>query len=643
MENNLLPGPQGRIPNMYEVDKERHTESYITAVRGQYNKNIKTIPVDDTKDAYQMRAFSPLLRDEPTEPIEKFKYTIAELERYRNDPFWRTLRWLLFILFWLLWILMFLIAILIVILSPSCVPKMVPNWWQNAVAYQIWTPSFQDSDGSGVGDLIGLISRLENLRRLGVQVIWLNPFLLSDDFNDAIQDHLAVDSKLGINDDAYRLIDVIHDKEMKVVINLPVSTTSKNHDWYRRSSQSSLEEYANFSDYYHWRKGEKDSSFMSKHKNISYMHYENRSDWPILNWQSGSVHQDMFNIMSYWIDKNIDGFYLSGIEYLARIKSGTVADWSRIIDILRDIRNHVDTYVEKNPVTKSKHIVLFAARDNANEDEKKELILSGLDSVINYELGNIGKDNRICHLTEGNVAGCIHEILTELVQFHAANNISALWEFGNPQLSRIASRIKSQQQAELLTMLQLFLPGTNSIYYGDEIGMVDLPITKSVPVQRGAMQWDDSVNAGFSSAESSVIPVHPNFTNNNWARQYGSQRSHLKTFQRMARLRKADETLIFGGIIIGQLINSSFTVIRYPNNENALTGNIYLGAFNFGKGDTILPIRESNIMKNKELHQAMIIASSSNAEQYYYRQLIDLSNGTVTVAPQQGVIYKIIF
>ncbi|VDO63877.1 unnamed protein product [Onchocerca flexuosa] len=158
-----------------------------------------------------------------------------------------------------------------------------------------------------------------------VLVIWLNPFLLSDDFNDAIQDHLTVDSKLGTNDDAYELIDAIHDKEMKVVVNLPVSTTSKNHDWYRRSSQASLEENANFSDYYHWRKAEKDSPFMSRHKNISYMHYENRSDWPILNWQSGFVHQDMFNIISYWIDKDIDGFYLSGIEYLARIKSGTVA------------------------------------------------------------------------------------------------------------------------------------------------------------------------------------------------------------------------------------------------------------------------------------------------------------------------------
>uniref|UniRef100_A0A0R3RS05 Aamy domain-containing protein n=1 Tax=Elaeophora elaphi TaxID=1147741 RepID=A0A0R3RS05_9BILA len=645
MEDSLLPGPLGKTPRMYEVDKERHTESYITAVRGNNPKDERRTPVDEMKDGFQMRPSVPLLEDEParaTKPQDKFRYTIAEMERYRNDPFWKTLRWLLFILFWLLWILMFVIAVLIVIFSPSCAPRAVPNWWENANIYQIWTPSFQDSDGNGIGDFIGLTNRLENLRRSGVQVVWLNPFLHSDDFNDAVQDYLTVDPKLGINDDAYKLIDTIHDKEMKIVISLPLSTTSKKHDWYRRSSQASLEEYASYADYYHWWKVAEDNSFISKYRNVSYMHYENQPDWPILKWQSSSVRENMFKIMSYWIDKGIDGFYLSGIEYLARMKSGSAADWPHIIDILRDIRNHVDTYVEGSPDIKSKHIVLFAARDNAGEDEKKELVLSGLNSVINYELGSIGKDNRVCHFTEGNIAGCIHEILTELVQFHAANNISAMWELGNPQLSRIASRVKSQQQAEMLTMLQLLLPGTISIYYGDEIGMVDLPTEKLVPVQRGAMQWDDSANAGFSSANLSSIPVHPDFADNNWAKQYDSQRSHLKTFQKMARLRKRDETFSFGRTIIGPLMNSSFTVIRYVKDENTRTGNTYLGAFNFGTTDIVLQVQESDV-GNEELHQAMIMGFSSNANQYYYRQVIDLSSGTVTIPPEQGVVFKFSF
>ncbi|KAL3994876.1 Alpha amylase catalytic domain family protein [Acanthocheilonema viteae] len=645
MEDALLPGPREKIPRTYEVDKERHTESYITAVRGNNLKDEKRTLMDEIKDNFHMLPSASLLKDESATSTKRteFRYTIAELECYKNDPFWKTLRWLLFVLFWLLWILMFLIAVLIVILSPGCAPKAAPNWWENANVYQIWTPSFQDSDENGIGDFVGLINRLENLRRLGVQVIWLNPFLHSDDFNDAVQDHLIVDSKLGTNDDVYKLIDAIHDNGMKIVISLPVSTTSKNHDWYRRSSQANLKEFANYSNYYHWWKDAEDNPFMSKNKNISYMHYENRPDWPVLNWQYGPVQENMFKIMSYWIDKDIDGFYLSGIEYLARMKSGSLADWARIVDILRDIRNHVDTYVEETPIIRAKQIALFTARDNAKESEKKELVLAGLNSVINYELGSIGKDNQICHPTEDNVAGCIHEILTELVHFHSANNISAMWEFGNPKLSRIASRVKSQQQAEMLTMLQLFLPGTISIYYGDEIGMMDLPNEKLVPVQRGAMQWDDSANAGFSSANPSSIPVHPDFADNNWARQYSSQRSHLKTFQKMARLRKRDETLSFGRTIIGPLINSSFTVIRYANDENTPTGNTYLGAFNFGTVDTALPIQESNVMEKKKMHQAMVMAFSSNAKQYHYHQIIDLSSGTVMIPPEQGVIFKFSF
>ncbi|CAG9540596.1 unnamed protein product [Cercopithifilaria johnstoni] len=646
MEDALLPGPWGKIPRTYKVDKERHTESYITAVRGNNPKDEKRNPMNEIKDGFQMRPSAPLLEDEPATLAklrEKFRYTIAEMERYRNDPFWKTLRWLLFILFWLLWILMFLVAVLIVILTPSCAPTAALNWWESANIYQIWTPSFQDSNGSGIGDFIGLTNRLANLRRLGVQVIWLNPFLHSDNFNDAVRDHFMVDPKLGINDDAYKLIDAVHSQEMKIVVSLPISTTSKNHDWYRRSSQASLKEHANYSDYYHWREAVEDSPFMSKYKDFSYMHYKNRPDWPILNWQSGTVQENMFKIMSYWIDKGIDGFYLSGIEYLARMKYGSVADWARIMDILRDIRNHVDNYVEETPVTRTKQIVLFATRDNTRENEKKELVLNGLNLVINYELGSIGKDNQICHLTEGNVAGCIHEVLTELISFHEANNISAMWEFGNPELSRIASRVKSPQQAEMLSMLQLLLPGTISIYYGDEIGMMDLPTKELIPAQRGAMQWDDSSNAGFSSANPSSIPVHPEFADNNWAKQYNSQRSHLKTFQNMARLRKRDKTLRFGRTIIGPLMNSSFTIIRYIKDENTPTANTYLGAFNFGIADAALPIQESNVVENKKLHQAMVIAFTSNAKQYHYRQMIDLSSGTITIPPEQGVVFKFNF
>ncbi|VDN06574.1 unnamed protein product [Thelazia callipaeda] len=641
MDDTLLPGTRKKSSGKYEVDRGRHSESYITAVRGNRPAEAKAIPLDVLDKDGDHALASPLLQTEPLVQKKEEKvcgYSLAELERYRNDPIWKTLRWLLFLLFWLLWILMFLAAILIVIFSPGCVPRAVPHWWHNAI---VWVPSFQDSDGSGIGDFVGLSDRLENLRRLGIQALWLNPFLLSDNFSDAVLDHLTVDSRLGVNSDAHNLIDAIHDKGMKAVISLPVGVTSIKHSWFNRSSQASLKENSNFSDYYHWRQPVEDSPFISKYNNFSYIHYENRPDWPVLNWQSDFVRQNMFDVISYWIDKGIDGFYLSGIEYLARLQLGHVADWPHILDILRDIRNHVNSYAKESSMGETKQIVLFGMRDNAKETQKKDLVLSGLDTVINYELGGIGKDNRICHHSEGNVGGCVYEILSELVQFHEAENIPAMWEFGSTRLSRVSSRVKSSKQAELLTMVQLLLPGTNSIYYGEEIGMSDLPTNSSfVPVQKGAMQWDDSVNAGFSSAASPLIPVHPDFVNNNWANQYSSLRSHLKTFKKMAQLRKVDETLALGSIIIGELINSAFTIVRHSVGRNNSEKNIYLGAFNFGSVSVSIPILDTVLTLEPKLDHARVMACSTNAMQYYYRQLIDLTDDPLILQPEQGVVFK---
>ncbi|VDM67889.1 unnamed protein product [Strongylus vulgaris] len=124
---------------------------------------------------------------------------------------------------------------------------------------------------------------------------------------------------------------------------------------------------------------------------------------------------------------------------------------------------------------------LFASREEAKEKDKKQLVKSGLDSVINYELSKVEKNSEICHRTEGTVATCVHEILSDILLFHANNPaVWPQWEFGNQYISRVASRVESRAHAELLLMLQLILPGTNNFYYGDELGMKNLPNGSSV-------------------------------------------------------------------------------------------------------------------------------------------------------------------
>ena len=172
------------------------------------------------------------------------------------------------------------------------------------------------------------------------------------------------------------------------------------------------------------------------------------------------------------------------------------------------------------------------------------------------------------------MAVCVHEILSDVLLFHKNNeNILPQWEvrstvisprpfffpFGNPYVSRVATRVGSRTHAELISMLQLMLPGVNNVYYGDELGMRDLANDTKIAPQRGAMQWSDGVAAGFSDRENPPIPVHPDFKNINWEvgtaadwartlfkNQYQQSSSPLKMFSKLAKLRQTDETVKHG-------------------------------------------------------------------------------------------------
>uniref|UniRef100_A0A0N5B193 alpha-glucosidase n=1 Tax=Syphacia muris TaxID=451379 RepID=A0A0N5B193_9BILA len=549
---NLMPGPEKRVPRLYEVEKGQKTESYISAITGNSLLTKKKAP--------------PLCK--PDKVIKMFyideKFTVIY-------SFFVHFRWLLLILLVIVLIAMIIASILIILFSPSCNPVYKPFWWNNAIIYQIWTPSFQDSDGNGLGDLAGLRIRLGRLRKQGINAVWVNPFLESDNFTRAIRDYRTIDPKLGTMEDAEKLIAEAH-KHMAFIITLPIAITSRSHSWFMRSSsRASNPINANFSGFYHWRRGNGsslDEAMYTEYNNttIFYMHYANKPNLPVLNWQNDSVREHMFvSLFSYWIDKGIDAFYLSDIEYLARTSSGMSSNWNNIQDIIRDIRNYVDTYSKESAVTKNKKIVLFADRKDATEDDKRKLVNSGLNSVVNYELGTISDSSEICGGTD-QIGSCTHEILSDILIFH--NESPEI--FGNSELPRLASRVHSRAQAELLSMIQFLLPGANSFYYGEEIGMRNLINSTKCHAQQGVMQWDDAQNAGFSTAQQLKVNLHSDYKNINYERQLREKYSQLKTFRALAKLRSADATLIRGKTFIGKLVNEhAFTVSRFRYNDTA--------------------------------------------------------------------------
>lgn len=659
---NLMPGPEKRVPRLYEVEKGQKTESYISAITGNSlltkkkapplckpDKDLELEDEDDDIVPSTSIEVNPL-KTEETKPLNNVLDKDG-VEKYRKEPCWVRLRWLLLILLVIVLIAMIIASILIILFSPSCNPVYKPFWWNNAIIYQIWTPSFQDSDGNGLGDLAGLRIRLGRLRKQGINAVWVNPFLESDNFTRAIRDYRTIDPKLGTMEDAEKLIAEAHKRDMAFIITLPIAITSRSHSWFMRSSRASNPINANFSGFYHWRRGNGsslDEAMYTEYNNttIFYMHYANKPNLPVLNWQNDSVREHMFEVFSYWIDKGIDAFYLSDIEYLARTSSGMSSNWNNIQDIIRDIRNYVDTYSKESAVTKNKKIVLFADRKDATEDDKRKLVNSGLNSVVNYELGTISDSSEICGGTD-QIGSCTHEILSDILIFHNESpEIVPFWQFGNSELPRLASRVHSRAQAELLSMIQFLLPGANSFYYGEEIGMRNLINSTKCHAQQGVMQWDDAQNAGFSTAQQLKVNLHSDYKNINYERQLREKYSQLKTFRALAKLRSADATLIRGKTFIGKLVNEhAFTVSRFRYNDTANdTDDLYIGAFNFGKLATELQFADIPTLSARNSKYGEVVARSNNNNaddtEAASVRTVDISSGTLLVQPETGVVIK---
>ncbi|KIH44186.1 hypothetical protein ANCDUO_25796, partial [Ancylostoma duodenale] len=182
--------------------------------------------------------------------------------------------------------------------------------WQD----RVWVPSFQDSDGDGYGDMQGLLDRLENLRKSGVHTIWPSPFLISDNFSNVVRNYDQMDPALGTNQLADKAITAIHDKVlvqcrrnciqgqrlcdiytgMKLVISVPIASTSIEHDWFLKSATASIPENRNYSGFYRWSKDGKEKNFFTERKGLYYMHEKGNSKAAVLNWQNTYLRTHMF-------------------------------------------------------------------------------------------------------------------------------------------------------------------------------------------------------------------------------------------------------------------------------------------------------------------------------------------------------------
>ncbi len=448
-------------------------------------------------------------------------------------------------------------------------------WWKSGIVYQIYPRSFQDSNGDGIGDLEGIRSRLDYLVRLGVDAIWLSPFYPSPmaDFGYDIADYCNVDPQFGSLSDFDALLGDAHRRGLKLIVDLVPNHTSEHHAWFieSRSSRASPKR-----DWYLWRDpgpdGRPPNNWLSNFGGPAwtfdeatgqYYYHAFLKEQPDLNWRNPEVRAAMYDVMRFWLERGVDGFRVDVIYHLIKDEQFrdnpvnrfmTAAEQSShaVIPVYTTDRPEVQQVIaEMRRVTdefgrRGAHRVLIGEiylplhRLVAYYGRSETGMLEGVQLPFNFQL-----------LSARWEARAIEKIVAE---YESALPEGAWpnWVLGNHDKPRIASRV-GIEQARLAAVLLLTLRGTPTMYYGDEIGMRDVPIPagevqdqfeKSEPgkgagrdPERTPMQWDDSAQAGFTSGKP-WLRIAADHRSCNVAALEADPRSILTLYRRLIALRR---------------------------------------------------------------------------------------------------------
>ena len=452
---------------------------------------------------------------------------------------------------------------------------MNTHWWQTAVIYQVYPRSYQDSTGDGIGDLPGIMRRLPHLVELGVDALWLSPVFRSPmaDFGYDISDYTDVDPLFGSLADLDALVTAAHERGLKVILDLVPNHTSDQHPWFveSRSSRNSPKR-----DWYIWRDPGPDggvpnnwrsefggSAWQHDAATGQYYYHAFLAAQPDLNWRNPEVRAAMYEAMRFWLRRGVDGFRVDVIWHLVKddqfrnnpsnpafradrppheeLAPVYTADRPEVHDIIREMRQVTDEFPERLLIGEIylplERLVAYYGRD-----------LGGVHLPFNFSLLSTAWHAR--------------QIATLIDEYEAALPPTGWpnWVLGNHDRPRIATRI-GLDQARVAAMLLLTLRGTPTIYYGDEIGMEEVPLAPGQvcdPFERNVpgfgvgrdgcrtpMQWDASDHAGFSSA-APWLPVEALYRQRNVAAQRDDPSSPYQLYRRLIALRRSRKALALG-------------------------------------------------------------------------------------------------
>jgi alpha-glucosidase len=447
-------------------------------------------------------------------------------------------------------------------------------WWKHAVIYEIYPRSFQDSNGDGVGDLNGITSRLDYLKDLGVDAIWITPMYPSPqvDFGYDIADYTAIDPQYGTMADFDRLMKAARAREIRVIMDFVPNHTSDQHPWFIESRSSRTNPKR---DWYVWRDGKGPGrppnnwqswfghsawKFDARTGQFYYHHFY--AEQPDLNWRNPEVRKAMYGVLRFWLDRGVAGFRLDAVSRLFEdpnlhddpLLPGTSAygdqniehkytdNLAEVHEVLKEMRQVVDEY-PGNPV-------LISEADEPNIAELTKLYGNKLDEI------QLPMDFQVADVNQLSAAR-FRELLDQ-VEENTAGGQPYLF-FNNHDQDRTWDRygdgIHNDAIARLLAALLLTSRATPQLYYGEEIGMVTTPPARREDVrdpigkigwpkekgrdgERTPMQWDTTSNAGFTTSPTPWLPVPPSYKQRNVAVEEEDPDSMLKFYKQLIRLRR---------------------------------------------------------------------------------------------------------
>ncbi|WP_100405246.1 glycoside hydrolase family 13 protein [Bacillus solitudinis] len=479
---------------------------------------------------------------------------------------------------------------------------MEKNWWKESVVYQIYPRSFMDSNGDGIGDIKGITSKLDYLKELGIDVIWLSPVYKSpnDDNGYDISDYQTIMDEFGTLEDMDELLEEMHARGMKLMMDLVVNHSSDEHEWFVESRKSKDNPYR---DYYIWRPGkagEEPNNWTSFFSGSAWQYDDATEEYflhlfskkqPDLNWENPTLRREIYDMMKWWLDKGIDGFRMDVINLISKAEGlpsapgGKKYDWGgeffmngpRAHEYLQEMNREVLSKYDMITVGECPGASIEDAAKYANQ-EGTELNMIFTFEHMDLDSGPGGKwDVKSWDLTD------LKEVMTRWQKGLEGKGWNSLY-LNNHDQPRMVSRLGDDKEyrVESAKMLATFLhmmQGTPYIYQGEEIGMTNVrfesiedyndieiqnmyrekviegsedhqKVMEAIYVKgrdnaRTPIQWDDSENAGFSTG-APWLKVNPNYREINAKSALEYRDSIFYYYQELIKLRKKHDIIVYG-------------------------------------------------------------------------------------------------